>query len=113
MVTKLRPTSAALRKGCQRDAAIKLGQLGPDATTQLLFHRLHSLGKRRLTSLECSPLLRNKRIDVIPLVGPIDGGKDGMQAVIVLHRHRIELVIVALGTTDRHAVERADRGGDD
>ncbi len=45
-------------------------------------------------------------------VGPIEGGKDRLQAVIVFLRDRIELVVVAAGALHGEAAKRVEGRGD-
>ena len=51
------------------------------------------------------------RIDRILPILAVDRREDGLQRVVVVLRDGVELVVVALGTVDRDARERADRVG--
>jgi hypothetical protein len=58
------------------------------------------------------PLLVNFGIGVELPVRSIDRGEDRLQAVVVFHLKRIELVIVAPRAADRHAIKRFHRRAD-
>ena len=67
----------------------------------------------RISPLEFRSPRRDRRVRVVGLVGAVDGREDRLEAVVVLLRDRVELVVVALGAVDREAHERADGVGDE
>ena len=52
---------------------------------------------------------RGRGVGVVGPVGPVEGREHGLQAVVVLLRDRVELVVVALGALDRQAEERVNK----
>ena len=44
-------------------------------------------------------------VGIVGPLGPVDAGEDRLQAVVVLLRDRVELVVVAAGAVDRQAGE--------
>ena len=57
-------------------------------------------------------LLLLRRQARINAVGAVHRGEDGMEPVIVLHPHRVELVVVALRALHRGALEDVEDGRD-
>ena len=58
--------------------------------------------------LEAGEFLHGGIVGVVIHVGAINGGKDGLERVVVLLGDGVELVIVALGATDGERTEAAD-----
>ena len=58
-----------------------------------------------MAGYQLGALLGDSRVGVIFFVGAIDGGEDGLEAVIIGLGDGIELMIVALGALHREAVE--------
>ena len=75
--------------------------------------RLTALRELRLALGQPAALAGHLRVDVVGAIAFIGARENRLQAVVLVLRNRVELVVVAASAVDRRADKRGHHGGDD